>query len=161
MRSVRTFLGTVVLLLGVPLALAVAAIFGAGASTIIHAALGASFLLIAVAAFDFELPAWITLPARGAIGGLAAIFLAQATSDATQSAAIHALATTRWDSASARRSQHMARRGDPPGHGDAHQLSVDVARQRDRVQRQRRRGLSRQHELGATASVRVRMKAQR
>ncbi len=80
-----------VLLLGVPAAIASAAL-GGSAEIAIHFALGVSFLLLASAAFDFRLPRLISLIACVAIGVLGAIFLLQGVSDAVQSADLHRIA---------------------------------------------------------------------
>jgi branched-subunit amino acid transport protein len=85
MHSTRGFVGAIVLLVGVPIALASALLFnGAGASEIIHLALGASFLLFAAAVFDFRQPAWLNGIFAFGIGLLAAIFLLQAVADLTR-----------------------------------------------------------------------------
>jgi hypothetical protein len=76
------------LLLGVPLALVTGSALGYGAENVIHMVLGASFLLLAFAVFDFRLPTWINLPACAATGALAAIFLLQGASDLTHSASL-------------------------------------------------------------------------
>ncbi|MEX0852174.1 MAG: hypothetical protein WD036_02670 [Bauldia sp.] len=82
MRSPRGFAAAIVLLSGVALA-AFAVALGHGAEAIVHLALGASFLLIAPAVFDFRLPTWLTWAAGAAIGGLAVVFLLQGASDLT------------------------------------------------------------------------------
>jgi hypothetical protein len=91
MRSPRGFAGSLTLLLGVPAAIAVAAAGGSAEATI-HIALGASFVLLALATFDFRLPRPITWIACAAIGLLGAIFLLQAASDLVQSAPLRELA---------------------------------------------------------------------
>jgi len=91
MRSVRGFVGAVVLLLGVPAAIATAAL-GGSAEVAIHFALGVSFLLLASAAFDYRLPRLISLAACISIGALGAIFLLQGVSDALQSAELRRIA---------------------------------------------------------------------
>jgi hypothetical protein len=92
MRSPRAFAAGLILLLGVPLALATAVVFGDGAEDVLHLALAASFFLLAFAVFDFNLPAWIKLPACAAMAALAAIFLLQGVSDLMQSAPLQHLA---------------------------------------------------------------------
>lgn len=92
MRSLRGFLGAIVILAGIPLAFVANAVLGGGASEILHLALGASFLLFAAAVFDFTLPRWMRLAASAGIGVLGAIFLLQAVSDLTQSASLAGLA---------------------------------------------------------------------
>lgn len=80
-----------VLLLGVPAAIATAAL-GGSAEVAIHIALGVSFLLLASAVFDFRLPRLISVAACAAIGVLGAIFLLQGVSDAMQSADLRRIA---------------------------------------------------------------------
>lgn len=92
MRSPRAFAAGLILLLGVPLALITAMVFGDGAETVIHFALAASFLSLAFAVFDFRLPIWINLAACGAVATLAAIFLLQGVSDLAHSASLRVLA---------------------------------------------------------------------
>jgi hypothetical protein len=91
MRSVRGFAGAVVLLLGVPAAIATAAL-GGSAEVAIHLALGVSFLLLASAAFDFRTTRLISPIACVAIGALGAIFLLQGVSDSMQSAELRRIA---------------------------------------------------------------------
>jgi hypothetical protein len=91
MRSTRGFAGSLVLLLGVPAAIAVAAL-GGSAELAIHVALGVCFVLLALATFDFRLPRVITWVACAAIGLLGSIFLLQAVSEAVPSAPLHTLA---------------------------------------------------------------------
>ncbi|MBL8550868.1 MAG: hypothetical protein JNJ73_12860 [Hyphomonadaceae bacterium] len=79
-RSPRGALAALALLLGVLGAIGALA-FGQGAETIIHAALGVTFVLFASCVFDFRLPVWINLLACAAAGGLAAIFLLQGLHD--------------------------------------------------------------------------------
>jgi hypothetical protein len=83
MRSPRGAAAAVILLGGVALALGVAVLAGDGAEPIVHIALGLCFALLAFAAFDFRLPAWIAVAAAIAFALLAAIFLLQAASDLT------------------------------------------------------------------------------
>jgi hypothetical protein len=80
------------LLLGVPLALITATALGGGAENVLHLAMGASFLLLAFAVFDFRLPTWINLTACAATGVLGAIFLLQGASDLMHSASLQHLA---------------------------------------------------------------------
>jgi hypothetical protein len=93
MQSWRGFLGSAVLLLGVPAALVLAILFGGrGASETIHAVLGLSFLLLAICTFDFRLPRWMVWPAFAGIGILGLIFLLQGISEVTHSAALSQVA---------------------------------------------------------------------
>jgi hypothetical protein len=78
MRSPRGLLAAVVFLLAVPVTLLSQILFGSGASTTIHVALGAGSLLLAFAVFDFKLPRWINWIGCVSAGALAAIFLLQA-----------------------------------------------------------------------------------
>jgi hypothetical protein len=84
MRSLRGVIGAVILLLGVVLALLAGALLGKGASEILHLGLGVSFVLFALAVFDFRLPDWVKWPATVGIGLLAAIFLLQCSADVAQ-----------------------------------------------------------------------------
>lgn len=86
MRSPRGFAGSLTLLLGVPLAVMADAVFGGGAEIIIHLALAASFFLIALSVFDFNVPAWTARAARASISALAGVFLLQGVSELPQSA---------------------------------------------------------------------------
>lgn len=92
MRSPRAVAAAVILLLGVPIALVTGIVFGGGAENVIHLALGATFLLLAFAVFDFKLPPWINLAASAATGVLAAIFLLQGASDLLHSVPLQHLA---------------------------------------------------------------------
>lgn len=92
MRSPRAVAAALTLLLGVPLALISGIAFGAGAENVIHLALGACFLLLAFAVFDFWLPRWINLATCAATGVLAAIFLLQGASDLMHSTSMQHLA---------------------------------------------------------------------
>ncbi len=92
MRSPKAFAGALILLLGVVLAIAAGMTLDGAASPIIHAALGISFLLFALAAFDFRTPGWITWPASLAIGALGLIFLIQGASDVLQNPALDQIA---------------------------------------------------------------------
>lgn len=80
-----------VLLLGVPAAIATAAL-GGSAEVAIHIALGLSFLLLASATFDFRTPRLISVAACISIGVLGTIFLLQGVSDAMQSAELRRIA---------------------------------------------------------------------
>jgi hypothetical protein len=92
MRSPRAVSAALILLLGVALALITGIAFGDGAENVIHLTLGASFLLLAFAVFDFRLPRWINLAASAATGALAVIFLLQGASDLAHSASLQHLA---------------------------------------------------------------------
>ena len=92
MRSLRSVVAALILLLGVALALLTAIAFGDGAENVIHLALAATFLLLTFAVFDFRLPASIQLAACATMGALAAIFLLQGASDLMHSASLRHLA---------------------------------------------------------------------
>jgi hypothetical protein len=78
MRSSRGLLAAVVFLLAVPVALLCQILFGSGAGTTIHLALGAGSVVLALAVFDFKLPRWINWIGCVSAGALGAIFLLQA-----------------------------------------------------------------------------------
>src|SRR5215210_4202597 len=78
MRSPRGLLAAVVFLLALPVAFLCQILFGSGASTTIHLALGAGSLLLSFAVFDFKLPRWINWVGCVSAGALATIFLLQA-----------------------------------------------------------------------------------
>ena len=58
-RSPRGLPAAIVFLLVLPAAVLSQILFGSGASTTIHLALGAGSVLLAFAVFDFRLPRWI------------------------------------------------------------------------------------------------------
>src|SRR4051794_16076516 len=73
MRSIRGLLAAIILLLTVPLALAVAIVTGGGAEPIVHFGIGAGMVLLATAAFDYDLPrpmAWFGAVTTGAFGAI-------------------------------------------------------------------------------------------
>ena len=77
-RSPRGLLAAIVFLMAVPVTLLVQILFGSGASTAIHLALGAGSVVLAFAVFDFKLPRWINWIGSVSAGALGAIFLLQA-----------------------------------------------------------------------------------
>ena len=81
MRSPRGFLGSIVLLLALPVAVLIQVLLGSGSSVAMHVALAVGCTLVAFSAFDFETPRWAAWMARVAAGSLAAIFLVQAASE--------------------------------------------------------------------------------
>ena len=91
MRSPLGVAGSLVLLLGVPAAIGVAAL-GGSAEVAIHIALGVCFVLLALATFEYRLPRAISWTACAAIGVLGAIFLLQAAAEATASPDLRKLA---------------------------------------------------------------------
>lgn len=92
MRSPRGFAAALILLAGAALAGLIAAASGAGAENVVHLTFAASFLVLAIAVFDFKLPPWINLGGCAATGALAAIFLLQGTSDLVHSTSLQQLA---------------------------------------------------------------------
>jgi hypothetical protein len=64
--------------LAVPVALLCQILFGSGAGTTLHLALGAGSVLLSFAVFDFKLPRWINWIGCVSAGALGAIFLLQA-----------------------------------------------------------------------------------
>jgi hypothetical protein len=81
MRSPRGFLGSVVLVLALPVAILIQVLLGSGASLTMHVALMAGCALLSLSAFDFETPAWVAWVGRVASGLFAVIFLLQAASE--------------------------------------------------------------------------------
>jgi hypothetical protein len=86
MRSPRGFLGSIVLLLALPAAVLTQVLLGSGSSLVMHVSLTVGCTLVALSAFDFETPGWITWIGRVAAGAFAAIFLLQAVSELMQNA---------------------------------------------------------------------------
>jgi len=84
MRSPRGFLGSIVLLLALPLAVLTQLLLGSGSGVTIHAALAVGCALLSLAAFDFETARWIAWTGCVAAGAFAAIFLVQAASELIQ-----------------------------------------------------------------------------
>jgi hypothetical protein len=83
-RSPRGFLGSIVLLLALPIAVLTQVLFGSGSGTMIHFALAVGSVLVSFSAFDFETPRWIAWIGGVSTGGLAAIFLAQGATQLIQ-----------------------------------------------------------------------------
>jgi hypothetical protein len=81
MRSPRGLAGSITLIAGVAVAFASGVIFNAGASEILHVAMGLCFLLLASAVFDFRLPAALNWFAAGCMAVLGLIFLLQGIAD--------------------------------------------------------------------------------
>jgi hypothetical protein len=77
-RSPRGLLAAIVFLMAVPVTFLFLILFGSGASTAIHLALGAGSVVLAFAVFDFKLPRWINWIGSVSAGALGAIFLLQA-----------------------------------------------------------------------------------
>jgi hypothetical protein len=81
MRSPRGFLGSIVLVLALPVAVLIQVLLGSGASLTMHVALTVGCTLVAFSAFDFETPRWVAWIGRVAASALAAIFVLQAASE--------------------------------------------------------------------------------
>lgn len=80
MRSPRGFLGSIVFLLAVPMAILTQVFVGSGSGTVVHFALAAGSVLVASAVFDFETPRWMAWIGCASMTGLALIFFLQAAS---------------------------------------------------------------------------------
>ena len=80
MRSPRGYLGSLVLLLALPIAVLTQVLVGSGSAIAIHVALAAGCVLVALSAFDFGTPRWLAWVGRVSAGAFAAIFLVQAAS---------------------------------------------------------------------------------
>ncbi len=79
-RSPRGLLGSIVLLLALPIAVLTEVLFGSGSGTMIHFALAVGSVLVSFSAFDFETPRWIAWIGCVSMSAFAAIFLAQGAS---------------------------------------------------------------------------------
>jgi hypothetical protein len=77
MRSPRGLLGSIVLLLALPIAVLTQVLFGGGSGIAIHFALAVGCVLVAFAAFDFETPRWMAWIGGVSLSAFAAIFLVQ------------------------------------------------------------------------------------
>ena len=77
MRSPRGLLGSIVLLLALPIAVLTQVLFGSGSGIAIHFALAAGCVLVSFSVFDFDTPLWIAWIGGVAASAFAAIFLAQ------------------------------------------------------------------------------------
>jgi hypothetical protein len=85
MRSVLGLAGSLVILAGVVTGLSCAILLNAGGSEILHVALGAGFVLLAISVFDFRPAVWVKVIAAVAMLLLAVIFFLQGLSDLTNS----------------------------------------------------------------------------
>lgn len=83
MRSPRAFIAAATIVGSYPAALAVQALVGGGAETVIHLVAGAGFGLFALSVVDFALPRWVNAIGAVASGLFGAIFLLQGISDLT------------------------------------------------------------------------------
>jgi hypothetical protein len=81
MRSQRGFLGSVALVMALPVAILIQALLGSGASLTMHVALAVGCVLLSRSAFDFETPGWVSWVGRVASGAFAVIFLLQGASE--------------------------------------------------------------------------------
>jgi hypothetical protein len=80
MRSPRGLLGSIVLLLALPIAVLTQVLVGSGSGLAIHLALAVGCVLVSFSASDFETPRWMAWVGGLSMGAFAAIFLAQAAS---------------------------------------------------------------------------------
>lgn len=80
MRSPRGLLGSLVLLLSLPIAVLTQALLGGGSAVAIHLALAAGCGLVSFSAFDFGTSRWLAWIGCVSAGAFAAIFLLQAAS---------------------------------------------------------------------------------
>ena len=77
MRSPRGFLGSIVLLLALPIAVLTQVLVGSGSGLAMHFALAAGCVLVSFSAFDFGTPKWIAWIGGISLIAFAAIFLVQ------------------------------------------------------------------------------------
>ncbi len=77
MRSPRGFLGSIVLLLALPVAVLTQVLVGRGSSMAIHFALAVGCVLVSFSAFDFGTPRWLAWLGCLCTSAFAAIFLVQ------------------------------------------------------------------------------------
>jgi hypothetical protein len=80
MRSPRGFLGSLVLLLALPIAVLTQVLVGSGSGIAIHVALALGCALVSLSAFDFGTPKWLAWVGCVSAGAFAAIFLVQGAS---------------------------------------------------------------------------------
>ena len=81
MRSPRGFVGSIVLVLALPIAVLTQVVLGSGSSLAMHVMLTVGCTLIALSAFDFGTPSWVAWLGRAAAGAFAAIFVLQGASE--------------------------------------------------------------------------------
>jgi hypothetical protein len=79
-RSIRGILGSLALLLALPIAVLTQVLFGSGSAVAIHVALAAGCVLVSLSAFDFGTPRWLAWIGCVSAGAFAVIFLLQAAS---------------------------------------------------------------------------------
>jgi hypothetical protein len=80
MRSPRGLLGSLVLLLALPIAVLTQILLGSGSAVAIHLALAAGCGLVSFSAFDFGTPRWLAWIGWVSMGAFGVIFLSQAAS---------------------------------------------------------------------------------
>jgi hypothetical protein len=80
MRSPRGLLGSLVLLLALPVAVLTQVLLGSGSAVAIHVALAVGCVLVSSSAFDFGTPRWLAWIGCVSTGAFAVIFLSQAAS---------------------------------------------------------------------------------
>jgi hypothetical protein len=73
-------LGSLVLLLALPIAVLTQVLVGSGSAVAIHVALAAGCVLVSLSAFDFDTPRWLAWIGCVSVGTSAVIFLLQAAS---------------------------------------------------------------------------------
>lgn len=79
-RSPRGLLGSLVLLLALPIAVLTQALFGSGSGIAIHIALAVGCVIVSLSAFDFEAPRWLAWIGCVSANTFAAIFSVQGAS---------------------------------------------------------------------------------
>src|SRR3954453_3817137 len=92
MRSPRGLLASIILLLTVPVALAVAIVTGGAAEPIVHFGVGIGSLVLAAAAFDFGLPRPVAWRGGVVAAAFGSIFVRQGVADATGIEPLHRFA---------------------------------------------------------------------
>jgi len=80
MRSPRGFLGSLALLLALPIAVLTQVLIGSGSGIAIHLALAAGCVLVSLSAFDFGTPRWLAWIGCVSASAFAVIFLVQGAS---------------------------------------------------------------------------------
>jgi hypothetical protein len=80
MRSSHGLLGSLVLLLALPIAVLTQVLLGSGSAVAIHVALAMGCVLVSLSAFDFGTPRWLAWIGCVSAGAFAVIFLSQAAS---------------------------------------------------------------------------------
>ena len=86
MRSPRGFVGSIVLVLALPIAVLAQVLLGSGSSLSMHVMLTVGCTLIALSAFDFGTPRWVAWVGRAAAGAFDAIFVLQGASELVRTA---------------------------------------------------------------------------